>query len=345
ATFPERIAGRYLAEDVKKGRKTVAKANSLITKEVAKELVKEEIDYILIRSPLSCEARRGVCSKCYGHDLMSGKDGIIGAAVGVAAAQSIGEPGTQLTMRTFHTGGVAGKDITQGLPRVEELVEARTPKFLATVSEVDGIARVYKSGDERKIVVMGEKGSEDEGVVEYMVDPVAEILVEDEAAVRKGDKLTSGHLDLRELLSIVGVQDTQRYIIDEIQKVYASQGVNINDKHIEVIVRQMFKNVRIIDSGDTEFLIDEKISKDSFVEENERVLAEGGEPAVAEMYLLGITKSSLVSDSFLAAASFIQTSNVLTDAAASGRVDTLLGLKENVIIGRLIPTGDRAILE
>jgi DNA-directed RNA polymerase subunit beta' len=241
-------------------------------------------------------------------------------------------------MRTFHTGGVAGKDITQGLPRVEELVEARTPKSLAIMSEIDGEARVITSGDERTIVVKGTDVSGEEAVKDYDVDPLSEIIVEDEAKVKRGDKLTAGHLDLRELMSVAGVRDTQKYIIDEIQNVYASQGVNINDKHIETIVKQMFKNVRITESGDTEFLVGEQVSRDTFLEDNEKVLAEGGEPAVAELCLLGITKSSLVSDSFLAAASFIHTSSVLTDAAASGRVDHLRSLKENVIIGNKIPT-------
>jgi len=336
--FSARIIGRYLAESVKVKNKIIAKAGTLIDGKIAEDIENSGAELVLIRSPLRCETRRGICQKCYGLDLMNNKEIAIGTAAGVGAAQSIGEPGTQLTMRTFHTGGVAGKDITQGLPRVEELVEARTPKALALMSELEGTVRIQKSGDERTILVRGEDVTGQDTIKEYMVDPLAEIVVEDEAEVKKGDKLTAGHIDLRDLLSVAGVQETQRYIIDEIQNVYASQGVNLNDKHIEVIVRQMFKNVRISDHGDTEFLVDEKVSKDSFVEENEKVLAEGGEPAVADLYLLGITKSSLVSDSFLAAASFIMTSNVLTDAAASGKVDQLRGLKENVIIGRLIPT-------
>jgi len=336
--FSARIIGRYLAEKVKVKNKIIARAGTLIDEKIAEKIENSGAELVLIRSPLRCETRRGICQKCYGLDLMNNKKVTIGTAVGVGAAQSIGEPGTQLTMRTFHTGGVAGKDITQGLPRVEELVEARTPKALALMSELDGTVRIQKSGDERTILVRGTDVTGEDTINEYLVDPLAEIVVEDEAEVKKGDKLTSGHIDLRDLLSVAGVQETQKYIIDEIQNVYASQGVNLNDKHIEVIVKQMFKNVRISDHGDTEFLVDEKVSKDSFVEENEKVLAAGGEPAVAELYLLGITKSSLVSDSFLAAASFIQTSNVLTDAAASGKVDQLRGLKENVIIGRLIPT-------
>ncbi len=343
--FVDRLSGRYLAQDLKDGSKVVAKKGSLLTKEILEDIEKSSAKEVLIRSPLTCETRRGVCIKCYGTDMVTNALVRIGSAVGVAAAQSIGEPGTQLTMRTFHTGGVAGKDITQGLPRVEELVESRTPKFLAAMSEIEGVAKVFKSGDERKVIVMGDDSEDEDNLKEYLVDPVVEILVEDGAVVKKGQKLTSGHLDLRDLLSVVGTKQTQRYIIDEIQKVYASQGVSINDKHIEVIVKQMFKNVKIQDSGDTGFLASEIVSRDTFEEENEKILAAGGEPAVSEMHLLGITKSSLVSDSFLAAASFIQTSNILTDAASSGRVDQLLGLKENVIIGRLIPTGERAKLD
>ncbi|HLC93501.1 MAG TPA: DNA-directed RNA polymerase subunit beta', partial [Patescibacteria group bacterium] len=289
--------------------------------------------------------RRGICQKCYGVDLVTRKEVKIGTAAGVAAAQSIGEPGTQLTLRTFHTGGIAGKDITQGLPRVEEIVEARAPKYLSIMTEITGKIKISVSGDERKITVIATDKTEDMQTVEYMVDPIAEIIVQDDQLVAKGEKLTAGHLDLTDLLRTVGVEETKRYIINEVQKVYSSQGVSLNDKHVEVIVRQMFNNVRIEDRGDTEFLVGEIVTKAAFEEENERVLAAGGMPASAKVQLLGITKSSLNTDSFLSAASFIQTSNVLTDAAASGKVDRLLGLKENVIIGRLIPTGPEAKLD
>jgi len=248
-------------------------------------------------------------------------------------------------LRTFHTGGIAGKDITQGLPRVEEIVEARAPKYLSIMTEITGKIKISVSGDERKITVIATDKTEDMQTVEYMVDPIAEIIVQDDQLVAKGEKLTAGHLDLTDLLRTVGVEETKRYIINEVQKVYSSQGVSLNDKHVEVIVRQMFNNVRIEDRGDTEFLVGEIVTKAAFEEENERVLAAGGMPASAKVQLLGITKSSLNTDSFLSAASFIQTSNVLTDAAASGKVDRLLGLKENVIIGRLIPTGPEAKLD
>ncbi|KKS22248.1 MAG: DNA-directed RNA polymerase subunit beta' [candidate division WWE3 bacterium GW2011_GWA1_41_8] len=343
--FGDRVLGRYLAQDIKKGNKIVVKAGTLITVDEVEAIEKSGVSKVLIRSPLSCETRRGICQKCYGVDLVTRKEVQIGTAAGVAAAQSIGEPGTQLTLRTFHTGGIAGKDITQGLPRVEEIVEARAPKNLSIMSEITGMVKISTSGDERKITVIATDKSEDMQTVEYLVDPVAEIMVQDGQLIAKGEKLTAGHLDLTDLLRTVGVEETKRYIINEIQKVYSSQGVSLNDKHIEVIVKQMFNNVRIEDRGDTELLAGEIVTKASYEEENERVLAAGGMPATAKVQLLGITKASLNTDSFLSAASFIQTSNVLTDAAASGRVDKLLGLKENVIIGRLIPTGADAKLD
>jgi DNA-directed RNA polymerase subunit beta' len=267
----------------------------------------------------------------------------MGTAVGVAAAQSIGEPGTQLTMKTFHTGGIVSKDITQGLPRVEELVEARAPKYLAVMAEGTGSVKIVKNGDERKILIL--PTDKDEDTVEHIIDPVAEIIVEEGQLVAKGEALTGGHLDLADFYRTVGADRTRKYIIDEVQSVYASQGVALDDKHVEVIVKQMFNHVKVEDAGDTEFMAGELATRASFEEENERVLASGGEPATGKLNLLGITRASLMTDSFLSAASFIHTSNVLTDAAASGKIDNLLGLKENVIIGRLIPTGEDAKLE
>ena len=343
-TFSARVIGRYLAHDAKSGKKIIAKRGVLLTKDVVEKIENAKIEKIVLRSPLDCETRRGMCATCYGLDMTTKELVRIGTSVGVGAAQSIGEPGTQLTMRTFHTGGIAKKDITQGLPRVEELVEARAPKYLSIMSETTGIVKIVQAGDERKIIVMATDKTEDMQVMEYLIDPVAEILVEDSKVVAKGEKLTSGHLDLTDLLRTVGINETKKYIIDEIQKVYSSQGVSLNDKHIEVIVRQMFNNVRIDERGDTEFLPGELVTRAKFGDENEKIIAQGGTPATAKVTLLGITKSALYTDSFLSAASFIQTGNVLTDAAASGRVDNLLGLKENVILGRLIPTGERAIL-
>lgn len=343
-SFEERIAGRYLAQDVKDGNKTLFKAGHLLVEEDLKEIEEAGIEEIVIRSPLACETRRGICAKCYGVDLMTQKPVNVGAPVGVQAAQSIGEPGTQLTMRVFHTGGIVGQDITQGLPRVEEIVEARSPKALSVMSEVTGTVKIVETGDERKIYVTPTEGKKNEAV-EYLIDPISEILVEDGQLVAKGERLTAGHLDLTKLMETVGTSQTQKYIVDQIQKVYASQGVSLNDKHIESVVRKMFSNIKVTNSGDTELMQGETVTVDTFNEQNEEVLAQGGEPAKGKRVLLGITKSSLNTDSFLAAASFIYTSRVLTDAACSGKVDKLLGLKENVIIGRLIPVGDRAELE
>jgi len=342
-SFADRVSGRYAAQDIKVGKKVLVKAGDIITKDDVKEMEKAGLESIFVRSPMHCETRRGICAKCYGVDLMTGQTVRMGTAVGVAAAQSIGEPGTQLTMKTFHTGGIVSKDITQGLPRVEELVEARAPKYLAVMAEGTGSVKIVKNGDERKILIL--PTDKDEDTVEHIIDPVAEIIVEEGQLVAKGEALTGGHLDLADFYRTVGADRTRKYIIDEVQSVYASQGVALDDKHVEVIVKQMFNHVKVEDAGDTEFMAGELATRASFEEENEKVLASGGEPATGKLNLLGITRASLMTDSFLSAASFIHTSNVLTDAAASGKIDNLLGLKENVIIGRLIPTGEDAKLE
>ncbi len=342
-TFVERLMGRALAEDAKVNGKVIVEKGRIMTRADVETLEKFGLKNILVRSPMHCETRRGICQMCYGNDLMTGKKVIMGTAVGVAAAQSIGEPGTQLTLKTFHTGGIAGKDITQGLPRVEELVEARAPKFLATMSEITGSVNIVKNGDERKIIVVPvDKGEE---AVEYMIDPIEEVIVQQGQLVVKGEKVTAGNLDLTDLYRTVGVDETKKYIIEEVQRVYASQGVAINDKHLEIIVKQMFNHVKIEQPGDTEFMAGELTTRSTFDEKNEAAIASGGVPATGKLTMLGITRASLATDSFLSAASFIQTSSVLTDAAASGKVDYLLGLKENVIIGRLIPTGERAVLK
>jgi len=343
-SFADRVYGRFLAQEAVVGDKIVAEKGAFLDKALIKKIEDAKVGKIVIRSPMTCQTKRGVCQKCYGLDVMSAQVVEIGVASGVQAAQAIGEPGTQLTMKTFQTGGVATvKDITQGLPRVEEVFEARAPKNLSVMAEITGTVSVSKSGDERKITIL--PADKDELSIEYMVDPVSEIIVKDGQLVVKGEKLTSGHLDLTELMRATGVAATRKYIIDEIQKVYSSQGVAINDKHIEVIARQMFNHVRVDDPGDTAFLENELVTKAAFEEANEQIIAEGGAPATAKITLLGITKASLNTDSFLSAASFIQTSNVLTDAASSGKLDRLVGLKENVIIGRLIPTGVRARME
>jgi len=343
-SFKERFCGRYLAQDVKRGNKILYKAGILLTEEILEEIEKSKVKQIVIRSPMSCSAKRGLCIKCYGLDLMTGNPVKIGSTVGVQAAQSIGEPGTQLTLRTFHTGGIAGKDITQGLPRVEEILEARTPKTLSIMSEITGTVKIIETGDERKIFVIPTEGDKKDAI-EYMVDPVSELIVEEGQLVAKGDKLTEGHLDLEKLMFAVGISDTQSYIVDQVQKVYASQGVSLNDKHLEVIVSKMFNNVEVLNTGDTELMQGDIVTVDTFNEQNASVIAQGGESAKGKQVLLGITKAALNTDSFLSAASFIYTSRVLTDAACSGKVDRLLGLKENVIIGNLIPTDGRAKLE
>ncbi|MCA9308451.1 DNA-directed RNA polymerase subunit beta', partial [candidate division WWE3 bacterium] len=344
--FSQRYVGRYLAKAVKVDGKTIADTKELLTKQTLQEIEAAGVDFIEIRTPVKCATHRGLCAKCYGIDLMTQRLVKVGAAVGIAAAQSIGEPGTQLTMRTFHSGGIAKKDITQGLPRIEEIVEARLPKNLAIMSEITGTVHISIVGDERKVtVVSANKSKTERTAVEYSIDPLAELVVEDGQLIAKGEKITTGHLDLTELLTQVGLEATQKYIIDEVQSVYASQGVSIDDKHIEVIAAQMFNNVKVLDPGDTTLLAGETVTLPTLNELNAEVDALDGKPARFKRVLLGITKASLQTDSFLSAASFIQTSNVLTDAAASGKVDTLSGLKENVILGRLIPTGTRAKLQ
>jgi len=403
--FQRRLVGRLAAADlvdpgvkVKKGQAAplVVTRNVLISEEAAKAIDAAGIDEVLVRSPLACESRYGVCRMCYGRNLATGQMIGIGEAVGIIAAQSIGEPGTQLTMRTFHTGGVAGHDITQGLPRVEELFEARIPKGKAEISHIDGIVEVINSDTGRKVKVTSREafdtpielpeGAEllaapgdlvelnqvlarsasagdiaapvkgflartELGVVvraedvverEYTIPHSAKLLVDDGAEIRAGDAITDGPINPQEYLDTRGKDAVQRYLVREVQRVYRSQGVTINDKHIEIIVRQMLKKVRIDQPGDCEQLPTELIDRLDFEEANNRVLAEGGEPATAQTVLLGVTKASLNTSSFLAAASFQETTRVLTEAAINGARDHLIGLKENVIIGKLIPAGTGA---
>ncbi|QIX28050.1 DNA-directed RNA polymerase subunit beta' [Nocardioides sp. JQ2195] len=301
------------------------------------ELVAAGIVEVKVRSVLTCDARTGTCAKCYGRSLATGKLVDIGEAVGIIAAQSIGEPGTQLTMRTFHTGGVASADdITQGLPRVVELFEARTPKGLAPISEVAGRIEIEDGDKARKIVVTPDDGSE---VVEYPVSRRSRLLVTDGDHVEVGDRFTQGTEDPKEVLRILGVRRAQQHLVDEVQNVYRSQGVSIHDKHIEIIVRQMLRRITVLESGDTNLLPSDLVDRVRFEEENRRVLSEGGKPASGRPELMGITKASLATESWLSAASFQETTRVLTDAAINGRSDSLRGLKENVIIGKLIPAG------
>ena len=339
AAFLSRIQGRVTATDVAtaKSKKVIAKKDTLITEEIAHEIEKNGIGEIAVRSVLACEAKYGLCSMCYGVDLVIRKLVTIGTPVGVIAAQSIGEPGTQLTMRTFHTGGIVGLDITQGLPRVEELFEARTPKFSAQISEISGKVKIEETKDGH-VVKVKNTNLKPPVEKEYFMPPTSELKVSDGQLVASGTPLSSGYLDIKEILGVSGLRAAQKYVISEAQEVYETQGVAINGKHFEAIVRKMSEKVRVESSGDTVLLPGELIDRNRFTEENAKVLAEGGEPATAQVVILGITKAALYTESFLSAASFQETTRVLTDAAIEGKSDRLLGLKENVIIGRLIPT-------
>jgi len=333
----ERIIGRTAAEDITapRGRKVLVEEGEEITEEAADVLEQAGVEEVLVRSVLTCKSRYGVCGKCYGRNLATGKGVEVGEAVGIIAAQSIGEPGTQLTMRTFHTGGVAGFDITQGLPRVEELFEARKPKGQALIADVAGKVKIGEAKGVRKVIVVGKDGAEYPQSVPFGI----RLRVAEGQKVDAGDQLTEGAAPPHDILRIKGLQALQNYMVQEIQSVYRSQGVDINDKHIEIIVRQMLKRVKIEEPGDTELLPGELVDKFAFEEENTRAIMEGLEPAKARPVLLGITKASLATESFLSAASFQETARVLTDAATKGKIDPLIGLKENVIIGKLIPAG------
>ncbi|OUM95044.1 MAG: DNA-directed RNA polymerase subunit beta' [Thermobacillus sp. ZCTH02-B1] len=333
----DRIEGRFAATAIRHpetGEIIVGK-NEMIDAEKAAKIIAAGIEKVEIRSVLACRARHGVCKICYGRNLATGKVVEIGEAVGIIAAQSIGEPGTQLTMRTFHTGGVAGEDITQGLPRIQELFEARNPKGQATISEIDGVVKdIRDTKDRREIEVEGEAETK-----VYSVSYGSRIRVNIGDRVEAGDELTDGSIDPKEMLRIKGIRGVQNYILQEVQRVYRNQGVEINDKHIEVMIKQMLRKIRIVDAGDTPLLPGTYVDIHEYEEANRQAILAGKEPAVAKPVLLGITKASLETDSFLSAASFQETTRVLTDAAIKGKVDQLLGLKENVIIGKLIPAG------
>jgi DNA-directed RNA polymerase subunit beta' len=333
----DRIEGRYCFETVRhpETREIIARRNELIDSNKAEQIVAAGVQKLQIRTVLSCRARHGVCKMCYGRNLATGKFVEIGEAVGIIAAQSIGEPGTQLTMRTFHTGGVAGDDITQGLPRIQELFEARNPKGQATISEIDGIVKEVRDGkDRREIEVQGEAETK-----VYSVPYGSRLRVSEGAKLDAGDELTDGSIDPKEMLRIKGIRGVQNYILQEVQRVYRNQGVEINDKHVEVMIKQMLRKIRIVDNGDTPLLPGSFVDIHEYEAANRTAILAGLEPAVAKPVLLGITKASLETDSFLSAASFQETTRVLTDAAIKGKVDQLLGLKENVIIGKLIPAG------
>ncbi|ART74663.1 DNA-directed RNA polymerase subunit beta' [Sutcliffiella horikoshii] len=334
----ERLIGRYARKAVKHpetGEVLVA-GNDLITEDLATTIVEAGVEDVWIRSVFTCDTRHGVCKKCYGRNLATGLEVEVGEAVGIIAAQSIGEPGTQLTMRTFHTGGVAGDDITQGLPRIQEIFEARNPKGQAVISEIDGVVTSINEGRDRQqeITVQGEVETRN-----YTVPYTGRLKVGVNSEVLRGQELTEGSIDPKELLKVKDMVSVQEYLLLEVQKVYRMQGVEIGDKHVEVMVRQMLRKVRVIDAGDTDVLPGTLLDVHQFTDANERVLLEGRTPATGRPVLLGITKASLETDSFLSAASFQETTRVLTDAAIKGKRDELLGLKENVIIGKLVPAG------
>ena len=341
-SLEERITGRYIAETITDPEtgEVVVKANHMCTPKraaaVMKALNKMGRDSVKIRTVLSCKSHIGVCAKCYGANMATGQPVQVGEAVGIIAAQSIGEPGTQLTMRTFHTGGVAGGDITQGLPRVEELFEARKPKGLAIISEFGGVVTLKDTKKKREIVVTDPETGNSKT---YLIPYGSRIKVQDEQVIEAGDELTEGSVNPHDILKIKGVRAVQDYMIQEVQRVYRLQGVEINDKHVEMIVRQMLKKIRIEESGDSDVLPGVSMDVLDFNEMNEALIAEGKQPAEGKQVMLGITKASLATDSFLSAASFQETTKVLTEAAINGKVDHLIGLKENVIIGKLIPAG------
>ena len=336
----DRILGRYTNKKVinPETKEVIIDKNEYITETIADKIIKAGITEVEIRSVLTCKTDHGVCQKCYGRNLATGNIVEIGEAVGVMGAQSIGEPGTQLTMRTFHTGGVAGADITQGLPRVEELFEARMPKGKATISEISGtISKIEEAGGKFKVYVKNDTETR-----EHTTLYGAKLRVEKGQKIEAGERLTEGSVSPKELLAVTDPNTVQQYILKEVQKVYRSQGVDINDKHVEIIARRMISKVRIVDSGDTLFLPSTTVSLQEFTKGNRDVIIQGKKPAIGQPILLGITKAALETDSFLSAASFQETTRILTEASVKGKVDKLQGLKENVIIGKLIPAGTGA---
>ncbi len=332
----ERLVGRYALHGIydPKTNELIVDNNTLITPDIADKVIEAGIEKVEVRSVLGCKTKHGVCSKCYGMGLATRKEVNIGEAVGIIAAQSIGEPGTQLTMRTFHTGGVAGGDITQGLPRVEELFEARKPKGLAVISEIDGTVKIEEVKKRKEVTVTSKDNSKT-----YAISFGSKLKVKNGDEIKAGDPITEGSINPSEILAIKGPEGVYRYLTSEVQKVYRNQGVDINDKHIEVIGRQMLRKVKVEDNGDTSMFAGSLVDINEFNEENEKMIAEGLRPATGKRALLGITKASLATESFLSAASFQETTRVLTEAAIKGKSDSLIGLKENVIIGKLIPAG------
>ena len=337
-SLEERITGRVAAEDIADpvSGDIIVKANHMITAKRAAKVVNAGYTKVKIRTMLTCKSTMGACAKCYGANLATGQAVQVGEAVGIIAAQSIGEPGTQLTMRTFHAGGVAGDDITQGLPRIEELFEARKPKGLAIITEFGGVVQIKDTKKKREVVVTNKETGDSKA---YLIPYGSRIKVQDGQVLEAGDELTEGSVNPHDILKIKGIRAVQDYMIREVQRVYRLQGVDINDKHVEVIVRQMLKKIRIENNGDTDYLPGTMVDILEFNRTNAKLEEEGKEPATGEQVMLGITKASLATDSFLSAASFQETTKVLTEAAIKGKVDPLVGLKENVILGKLIPAG------
>ncbi len=337
-SLEERITGRTAGEDLVEPTtgEIIVKANQMITPKRAAAVVKAGYTKVKIRTMLTCKSDIGACAKCYGANLATGQAVQVGEAIGIIAAQSIGEPGTQLTMRTFHAGGVAGDDITQGLPRIEELFEARKPKGLAIITEFGGVVELRETKKKREVVINNKETGESKA---YLIPYGSRIKVQDGQVLEAGDELTEGSVNPHDILKIKGIRAVQDYIIREVQRVYRLQGVDINDKHVEVIVRQMLKKIRIEDNGDSDYLPGTLVNILEFNKTNEELIKEGKEPATGEQIMLGITKASLATDSFLSAASFQETTKVLTDAAIKGKVDPLVGIKENVLLGKLIPAG------
>lgn len=337
ANLGMRLLGRILAADLKDGKKVIAKAGDEVTEAIVAEVEAAKVPSAIVRSPLTCQGRYGICQKCYGRDFSTRKIVDLGMPIGIIAAQSIGEPGTQLTLRTKHMGGAVTQDVTQGLPRVEELFEARSPKTFSPIAEIAGKVEITETpeGNQIRVRSVGVKPVEER---EYIVPLTAQLSVSDGDLVAAGVQLASGTLDIKDVLAVRGLFGAQQYLIDELQSVYESQGIPINDKHFEVIIRRMSDKVRIESPGDTSFLPGEFVERVAFERENARVISQGGEPAVAQVTILGVTRASLYTHSWLSAASFERTTEVLTDAALRGAEDPLIGMKENVIIGRLIPT-------
>ena len=336
--FIERIEGRYSKETIRHPEtdEVIIRPDELITPDIAKQITDAGIEQMYIRSAFTCNTRHGVCEKCYGKNLATGEKVEVGEAVGTIAAQSIGEPGTQLTMRTFHTGGVAGSDITQGLPRIQEIFEARNPKGQAVITEIEGVVDDIKLAKDRQQEIIVKGANETRS---YLASGTSRLKVEIGQSVERGEVLTEGSIEPKNYLSVAGLNATESYLLKEVQKVYRMQGVEIDDKHVEVMVRQMLRKVRIIEAGDTKLLPGSLVDIHNFTDANRDAFKHRKRPATAKPVLLGITKASLETESFLSAASFQETTRVLTDAAIKGKRDDLLGLKENVIIGKLIPAG------